>query len=146
MHARCESSWECRYGLLHKMLSIVCSLPRIRSSTYGEFTEAVSKPSDLPDQFTDLFGKLDPEIRGSAYRVIEEQIVQAQKYVTTWLQYQSLWDMDMNSITNRMGDDLIKWQDLLNSVKKSRVTFDNSYTYKAFGPVTINYDQVQVGP
>lgn len=60
-----------------------------------------------------------------------------------WLQYQSLWDLQTDSVVSRLGDDQAKWQGLLLEIKKSRRTFDTDDSQRAFGPVVVNYAQVQ---
>ena len=37
--------------------------------------------------------------------------------VQEWLQYQSLWDMEMVNITSRLEEDLSKWEKLLIDIK-----------------------------
>ena len=59
------------------------------------------------------------------------------------LQYQALWDMEANTVHAKLGNDLNKWQQLLGEIKRARTTFDNSNTQKDFGPIIIDYGQVQ---
>lgn len=66
-----------------------------------------------------------------------------QKYVKIWLQYQALWDLQTDTIINKLGEDLNQWQELLVEIKKARRTFDTSETSKEFGPIIINFAQVQ---
>lgn len=70
-------------------------------------------------------------------------MTQVKDYVDIWLQYQSLWDLESQYIFTLLGDDLAKWQQLLLEIKKARTTFDNSETEQSFGPVVIDYEQVQ---
>lgn len=51
--------------------------------------------------------------------------------------------METNTVYTQLGDDLIKWQQLLSEIKRARSTFDNSETKKNFGPIVIDYGQVQ---
>lgn len=37
--------------------------------------------------------------------------------IQEWLQYQSLWDMEMVNITSRLEEDLSKWEKLLIDIK-----------------------------
>lgn len=60
----------------------------------------------------------------SAYDVIESKLGEARTFVAMWLRYQALWDMEPNVVFNRLGDDLVLWQRLLNEVKKSRAAVD----------------------
>ncbi len=78
-----------------------------------------------------------------AYDTIEERLREVKEYVGIWLQYQALWDMEASSLYIRLGDDLFKWQRLLEEIKKSRRTFDNSESEKRFGCIVIQYGQVQ---
>ena len=64
-------------------------------------------------------------------------------YVSKWLQYQSLWDLESDFVYTKLGDDLNRWQQLVLEIKKARSTFDNSETEKSFGSLSIDYDQVQ---
>eukprot|EP01132_Coremiostelium_polycephalum_P002127 gene2127-2619_t len=127
---------------LHLWLNIVCDLPRIQSSRYDEGI-AHRESSAARKTFRDMLVKLPEGALESAYSAISHKLDEVKKYVQIWLQYQSLWDMDSSFIYSRLGDDLNKWQMLLGQIKKSRTTFDNSSTEKAFGPLIIDYGQVQ---
>ena len=48
---------------------------------------------------------------------IEDCLDKGDKYSSVWLNYQSLWDMDMGVICSRVGEDLNLWQKLLNDIK-----------------------------
>ncbi|KAM9964742.1 hypothetical protein ACTFIW_004524 [Dictyostelium discoideum] len=130
---------------LHSWLNICCDLPRIQSSRYDESAMVHRGGVDSKKQstFRDMLPKLPQGSLESAYSAITNKLEQVQQYVSIWLQYQSLWDMDSSFVYSKLGDDLNKWQLLLNQIKKSRSTFDNSSTEKQFGPLTIDYTQVQ---
>ena len=65
-------------------------------------------------------------------------------YVAKWLQFQSLWDLEAESVYARLGDSLAAWQQLLTEIKRARSTFDTSETARAFGAVArVEYEQVQ---
>ena len=78
-----------------------------------------------------------------AYGLIEDRVGKIGEYVGRWLQYQALWDMQTDSIYVRLREDLGQWQQLLVEIKRARQTFDTHETSKAFGPIVINYAQVQ---
>lgn len=80
----------------------------------------------------------------AAYTTIENKLNEVQSYVNIWLQYQALWDMEANTVYNKLGNDLVKWQQLLGEIKRARTTFDNSNTWKNFGPIVIDYGQVGI--
>ena len=68
---------------------------------------------------------------------------QLKEYVSKWLQFQSLWDLEADYVFNRLGDSLASWQQLLTEIKKTRSTFDTSETQKTFVICVIDYEQVQ---
>lgn len=74
-----------------------------------------------------------------AYRRIDSVINDAEKYVGTWLSYQSLWEVNINKVYEMLGDDINKWQQLLNEIKQGRNTFDNNETEMYFGSILIDY-------
>lgn len=78
------------------------------------------------------------------FALIEVRVQQLKTYVGKWLQFQSLWDLEAESVYARLGDDLAYWQQLLTEIKKTRATFDTSETQHLFGSVcVVNYEQVQ---
>ena len=57
---------------------------------------------------------------------IEDCLDKGDKYSSVWLNYQSLWDMDMGVICSRVGEDLNLWQKLLNDIKLVHFHFHNN--------------------
>ena len=43
-----------------------------------------------------------------------------------------------------MGEDVGKWERLLQDMKRSRSTFDNTDSKHSFGPILVDYAEVQV--
>ncbi|RMX44013.1 hypothetical protein pdam_00012965 [Pocillopora damicornis] len=119
---------------LHLWVAIITLLPRIQSSRYQTDTTYRNLLAKLPE---------GPVYLQAAYAAIEEKVAKMEEYVQVWLQYQSLWDMDMSMIYNRLGENMEKWMVLLKDIKRARVTFDTSETQKVFGPIVIDYHQVQ---
>src|SRR5207302_450888 len=78
-----------------------------------------------------------------AYETIESLIQQGNDYVNTWLDFQSLWDLQTDQLYVRLGKDLTNWMACLNEMKDARKTFDTQETLKHFGPITIDYNKVQ---
>jgi dynein heavy chain 1 len=63
--------------------------------------------------------------------------------VKTWLSYQVLWDIQPKNIFDKLGDDMEKWQQLMNELRAGRKTFDNFESEKQFGAIFIDYSMVQ---
>ncbi|KAI9295785.1 dynein heavy chain [Neoconidiobolus thromboides FSU 785] len=137
-----EDARENWYKQLSNWISIVCSLPKLQSSRY-EFNigEESEDPRDLT--YMSIIKDLDDDALTSAYEKIESKIKEVSDYVKIWLQYQSLWDLEPEIVYTKLGDDLFQWQQILIEIKKARATFDNSETEKNFGPIIVDYEQVQ---
>jgi dynein heavy chain 1 len=93
--------------------------------------------------FLRALGALDTADLQQCSDKINNKISEAQKYVETWLQYQALWDMDIDTVCESLGDDLPQWEKLLLDLKRSRAIFDNSASTMRFGPVIVEYGSVQ---
>lgn len=129
-------------GELHNWLGIICNQTRLQSSRYDEGL-AASQQSQQVRNFKDLLSKLPNGMLDRAYDTLESKLREIEQYVKIWLQYQALWDMEPNAIYSQLGADLERWQQLLNEIKRARSTFDTRSTSKAFGPIVIDYQQVQ---
>eukprot|EP01113_Clastostelium_recurvatum_P011812 TRINITY_DN1605_c0_g1_i1.p1 TRINITY_DN1605_c0_g1~~TRINITY_DN1605_c0_g1_i1.p1 ORF type:complete len:4689 (+),score=1530.43 TRINITY_DN1605_c0_g1_i1:285-14351(+) len=129
---------------LHHWLQIACDLPRIQSSRYDEgLASHKAAEATAPKTYRDILARLPEGTLSKAYNAIEVKLQEVSKYVEIWLQYQSLWDMEAATLYSRLGDDLSRWQLLLGQIKRSRTTFDNSQSQRAFGSLVIDYAQVQ---
>ncbi|KAJ1982313.1 dynein heavy chain [Dimargaris xerosporica] len=130
------------YQQLHDWLAVICRLPRIQSSRY-EIGLTVRSDDQANLTYQGLLTQLGDESLVLAYQGIEEKMAEVQAYVQEWLQYQSLWDLAPEFIYGQLGDDLVRWQQILTEIKAARATFDNSDSERTFGPIVIDYDQVQ---
>ena len=124
---------------LHNHISVVGTLPRVMASRYQVFAEAETGPGN----YTNLLPTLDAKLLRQPYLVVEEKLNKARQYVQQWLQYQTLWDASSAVITDRLGRDVPKWQQLLSEIKAARSAVDSSVDEELFGPVVINHKQVQ---
>ncbi|VDB86807.1 unnamed protein product [Peniophora sp. CBMAI 1063] len=128
---------------LHDWLGVVCRLRRIQSSRYEIGLQIQSaEAADLT--YTSLLTQLPDEVLQKPFALIEAKVQQLRDYVGKWLQFQSLWDLEAESVYARLGDSLAAWQQLLTEIKRARSTFDTSETAKSFGTVArVEYEQVQ---
>ncbi|KAH9904137.1 cytoplasmic dynein heavy chain [Xylariomycetidae sp. FL2044] len=136
-HAR--ASW---FQRLHEWIGIVCNLPKIKASRYqmsltlSTVVHEEARFSELPSHCTDILSRV--------FTSIETKLQNLGGYVEKWLQFQSLWDLQSEQVYELLGDELSKWLQLLQEIKKSRATFDTTEVSRSFGHITIDYDQVQV--
>ncbi|KAI8328287.1 dynein heavy chain [Blakeslea trispora] len=134
-----RTSW---WFQLHDWLAVVCHLPRIQSSRYEGGLSVKDNPS-IEKTYSSLLTRMGDNSLEYAYQIVEDKIRQVSDYVNIWLQYQSLWDLESNHVFSILEDDLGKWQQILLEIKKARSTFDNSETEQSFGPLVVDYEQVQ---
>ncbi|KAI4602866.1 Dynein heavy chain, cytoplasmic [Pestalotiopsis sp. 9143b] len=133
-----RASW---FSQLHDWLGIVCNLPKIKASRY-QMTLSLSTTAPEEVRFTDLPGSCT-DILLNAYLSIENKLGNIATYVDKWLQFQSLWDLQTDQVYDLLGEQLSKWLQLLQEIRKSRTTFDTAEVSRSFGRTTIDYEQVQ---
>ncbi|KAJ1955335.1 dynein heavy chain, partial [Linderina pennispora] len=153
---------------LHAWLSVICQQRRPQAARYevvantdedleydnltleydpGTAVTATSRITTAGPQarsYKDLLSRLPNSSLNEAYQSIEELTRQAAAYVQIWLQYQALWDLQLDHMVRFLGDDLTRWQSMLLEIKRARSTFDNSETAKFIGAhCIVDYEQVQ---
>lgn len=99
----------------------------------------MSKKEKGRENYDSVLFKINPEVLQAAYSEIFNIFQTAASYIEKWLNYEALWVIDSKRIFERLGDDINKWQALLNEIRENRKTFDNSQTEKHFGPLIIDY-------
>jgi dynein heavy chain 1, cytosolic len=120
----------------HRVVGLICSLPRLESDKYQG---SLVKKEKGKENYENVLFKVAPEILEGAYRDIFTVFRSAEDYLRIWFNYEALWIIDAKKIYERLGDDINKWQALLNEIRENRRTFDNSQTERSFGPLIINY-------
>lgn len=124
---------------LHEWLGIVCNLRKIKASRY-QMTLATTmndepRFTDLPTECADLLQRV--------YVSIEKKLQEISAYIDKWLQFQSLWDLQSEQVYDALGEQLPRWLQLLQEIRKTRSTFDTQEVSRTFGHLTVDYDQVQ---
>lgn len=118
------------YSMFQEWIANACTLKKIQAARYemGINVSSSSSSSGHPEvlTYTSLLSAVADTSLKNAYHAIESKLLEVSKYVSVWLQYQSLWDMDTEYVLSSLGDDLEKWQQMVADIKKSRSTFDNS--------------------
>lgn len=133
-----RASW---FSQLHDWLGIVCNLPKVKSSRY-EMNIDLSGSADTEARFTALPGSCTGHL-SQVYTAVEYKLQNVGTYVDKWLQFQSLWDPQSEQVYDVLGEDLSKWLQLLQEIRKTRATFDTSEVSRSFGNLTVDYEQVQ---
>lgn len=131
-----RASW---FSQLHDWLGVVCNLRKVKASRYEM---SLATGNDAEARFTDLPASC-AESLSRVYTSIEKKLHDISIYVDKWLQFQSLWDLQSNQVYEILGEQLSKWLQLLQEIRKTRSTFDTTEVSRSFGHLTIDYDQVQ---
>lgn len=136
---------------LQGVMNSVSDLPKILTSSYenvyGKSTVSPSRKSASTKRkeavFKEVWAQIPQDLIVKAYAAVDDTIRDMQKYAATWLQYQALWDMDAQTAISSVGEDLQKWQQILIEIKNERNSFDAVFNTKRFGPIIVNYQQIQ---
>jgi dynein heavy chain 1 len=123
----------------HNFITIIVTLPRIVGSRFKVFENT----NDDSIDYSSILLKLGSDVVRPPFVAIENKLALANDYIQSWLQYQALWDANVATVAEKIGHDLIKWQQLLNEIKFARNTIDSVDDEKLFGPIIINHRQVQ---
>ena len=125
---------------LHVWLGTVCNLPKIQASRF-ENALTIGGPSSVTTYFELPLMSMDT--LAGLYELIKAKLSVAQVYVDEWLQFQSLWDLQLDQIQDDIGEELDLWLQLILEIRQKRDTFDTSGSKRSFGHLVINYEQVQ---
>lgn len=131
-----RASW---FSQLQEWIGVICNLKMIKATRYqmSISTAVYDEPrfNNLPSDCTDSLLKVQTSV--------EKKIREIGAYVDKWLQFQSLWDLQSEHVYDVLGDQLSRWLQLLQEIRKTRQTFDTTEVSRSFGHITIDYDQVQ---
>jgi len=78
-----------------------------------------------------------------AFSAIDNLLMQAKENIKVWLHFQSLWDLQPDTLYFKLGNNLHSWISCLNEMKESRKSFDTQETQRMFGPMAIDYTKLQ---
>ncbi|KAK7206778.1 dynein heavy chain, N-terminal region 1-domain-containing protein [Myxozyma melibiosi] len=133
------------FGDFQACLVTLCQLKRIDSARYEltlDQNMTFGKPETEPLTFSDLPTLAAADIE-PVYNAIEEKLADVSTYTAKWYQFQSLWNLQPESVFRMLGDDLTKWIDVLQDIRKVRSTFDTAVSSYDFGNIIVDYEQVQ---
>lgn len=107
---------EARFQIMHQLFAweaIVTSQVRLQSSRYQV---GLDKP--VTQSYRNLLTKLpNANTLENAYEAINEKMSEIRNYVDEWLRYQSLWDLQADTLYGRLGEDINLWIKCLNDIK-----------------------------
>ncbi|KAJ8607590.1 hypothetical protein MRB53_040174 [Persea americana] len=125
---------------LQSWLATICDLPRVQAS---RFDAALSVGSDRVSMTYANLPSSCMNTLTAVYEQIDAKLSLAEDYVNDWLQFQSLWDLQLQQVQDDLAEDLDLWLQLILEIRQKRETFDTTGMRRSFGHLNINYDQVQ---
>ena len=127
------------YNQLHQTINIILNNRRL----YSTFSKNNEQNLYKETTYRDLIPKLDSKILLGVYSTLEKTFLSCEEYVKTWSSYQVLWQIEPQFIFTKLGDDMEKWQQIMEGLKQGRKTFDNDKNEKVFGALVVDYSSVQ---
>ena len=127
------------YNQLHQTINIILNNRRL----YSTFSKNNEQDIYKETTYRDLIPKLDSKILLGVYSALEKTFISCEEYVKTWSSYQVLWQIEPQFIFTKLGDDMEKWQQIMEGLKQGRKTFDNDKNEKVFGALVVDYSSVQ---
>lgn len=108
---------EARFQITQQLFAweaIVTSQTRLQSSRYQ-----VGLDAPVPVTYRNLLNRMPggSEPLEAAYEAIENKVSEVRNYVDEWLRYQSLWDLQADTLYGRLGEDINLWIKCLNDIK-----------------------------
>ena len=77
----------------------------------------MSKKEKGKENYDNVLFKINPSILEGAYKDIFKIFTNADEYIRNWENYESLWVIDSRKIFEKLGEDINKWQSLLNEIR-----------------------------
>ena len=129
---------------LQRLLGVVCKLPRLQSFvTRRAMADKSRREQQEALTFSSALTHMATDDMQTCFAKIEEQILAAQRYVDRWLQYQALWDMDVEMVLKNVERNVHCWEQLLRDLKSSRGSIEDSESRAMYGTIVISYKKVQ---
>ena len=126
----------------HEYCGAICSLQTLNCSRYEIFRSSERPIFTVPD-FSDLMDRISPELISESYHVIEKQLIEIATVVGYWLDFQILWDKRPTDFALIVGDDILKWRNLLVDAAETRGKLESPQTVTSIGYVTVRYEKVK---
>ena len=95
------------------------------------------------NSFRDIIKLANQEIIRGCYTTLENTFDEVEKYMKTWKSYQVLWDIQPKTIYDKLGDETVKWQALMEELKNGQNSFNILETEKIIGSIVIDFASVQ---
>ncbi|GAW79183.1 hypothetical protein PGO_021530 [Plasmodium gonderi] len=155
LHPSIDSMRQMWYSRLSEAISIICGIPRVKNiyQKKDKPKETIQIKNDtenniihdviLDNTYRYIIYFIDKKIYDHATESINDMVEKAKKYESMWLQYNTLWKIEIGDIITSFGEDIQTWKSFMNEIKETEYTFDTLDTEKYFGPIVIDYRILQ---
>ncbi|CAE7031283.1 Dync1h1 [Symbiodinium sp. CCMP2456] len=124
----------------HDCLGMVCNLPLLQAARFDALKRGAKESAAT---HRGLIALLDQKTLIEVYDHVSSTVEDMQEYVSSWMQYQSLWEINTSAVLSRLGDDLSRWHSMLTEIQYLSSRFEGSEQEKYFGPIVVDYSKVQ---
>ncbi|CRG93244.1 dynein heavy chain, putative [Plasmodium gallinaceum] len=143
------------YYKLSEAINIICGITRVKNIFQKkdktketiqikiEDGNSIINDVILDNTYRYIMYFIDKKIYDNAVRAINDTVEKASKYESIWLQYKSLWKIEIDDIITSFGEDIQTWKNFMDEIKQTENTFDTLDTEKYFGPIVIDYRILQ---
>ncbi|CAA9986414.1 dynein heavy chain, putative [Plasmodium knowlesi strain H] len=155
LHPSIDTMRQMWYTRLAQAINIICGIPRVKNiyqkkdRTKETIQIRKEKDSDiasdiiLDNTYRHIIYFIDKKVYDDAIECINDTVEKARKYESMWLQYNTLWKIEIGDIITSFGEDIEAWKGFMNEIKETEYTFDTLNTEKNFGPIVIDYRILQ---
>eukprot|EP00928_Gymnodinium_smaydae_P025254 TRINITY_DN20180_c0_g1_i4.p1 TRINITY_DN20180_c0_g1~~TRINITY_DN20180_c0_g1_i4.p1 ORF type:complete len:4280 (-),score=1133.62 TRINITY_DN20180_c0_g1_i4:296-13135(-) len=125
----------------HDTLGKVCNLPRLQAHKYESLAPVIPEHES---KHLNLMTHVDKGLINDAYASINRMIGKMEDFVKGWMQYQTLWEVSVQDLLERVGNSLAPWLQLLAEIKQTKSRLESSEYEKSFGPIIVDFRHAQV--
>ncbi|KAI4840996.1 dynein heavy chain [Plasmodium brasilianum] len=155
LHPSVDSMRQIWYSKLSESINIICGITRVKSiyqkkdktketmQVKNEKENAIINDVILDNTYRHIMYFIDKNIYENAITCINDTVDRARKYESIWLQYRTLWKIEIEDIITTFGEDIQTWKTFMNEIKETENAFDTLDTEKNFGPIVIDYRILQ---
>ncbi|SBT70312.1 dynein heavy chain, putative [Plasmodium malariae] len=155
LHPSVDSMRQIWYSKLSESINIICGITRVKSiyqkkdktketmQVKNEKENTIINDVILDNTYRHIMYFIDKKIYENAITCINDTVDRARKYESIWLQYRTLWKIEIEDIITTFGEDIQTWKTFMNEIKETENAFDTLDTEKNFGPIVIDYRILQ---
>ena len=132
---------------LQAYLTSIITLPKLRHFSKKSVTNIIREKQigkSNENCFRELINQIPFELLNEAYNKVDDTLKNIQDFLKQWKTFESLWEINDKKIYEKLGNDNLKWQQLLQEIDKGQgKLFNYLVNEKLFGPVVVFYKSLQ---